>query len=90
MSPAAAEGIQSARLAAARLTGLVNDLLDTARLDSGGLTFDTEPPAIAWSIASVSVSVCAGAAMTAARRSRIARCMSFQFILGPCNGLWSG
>ena len=41
--PAAAEGIQSARLAAARLTGLVNDLLDTARLDSGGLSFDTEP-----------------------------------------------
>ena len=41
--PAAAEGIQSARLAAARLTGLVNDLLNTARLDSGVIVFETEP-----------------------------------------------
>jgi PAS domain S-box-containing protein len=39
----AVEGIQSARLAAARLTGLVNDLLDTARLDSGRISFDVEP-----------------------------------------------
>jgi PAS domain S-box-containing protein len=41
--PAAVEGIQSARLAAARLTGLVNDLLDTARLDSGRIAFDLAP-----------------------------------------------
>ena len=39
----AAEGIAAARLAAARLTGLVNDLLDSARLESGRLTFDVEP-----------------------------------------------
>jgi PAS domain S-box-containing protein len=39
---AAAEGIAAARVAAARLTGLVNDLLDSARLESG-LTFEVEP-----------------------------------------------
>jgi PAS domain S-box-containing protein len=39
---AAAEGIGAARLATARLTGLVNDLLDSARLESGRLTFDVE------------------------------------------------
>jgi PAS domain S-box-containing protein len=39
----AAECIRSARLSTARLVGLVSDLLDTARLDGGGITFDVAP-----------------------------------------------
>lgn len=40
--PAAAEGIAMAREAAARLIVLVNDLLDSARLESGKMTFSSE------------------------------------------------
>jgi PAS domain S-box-containing protein len=42
LPPAAVEGIAMARAAAARLIVLVNDLLDTARLESGQLTFSCE------------------------------------------------
>lgn len=41
--PAAAEGIASARLAASRLIVLVNDLLDSARLESGTISLANEP-----------------------------------------------